>query len=438
MDQLAPGSSVYNTPLFLRLSGDLEVAALKQALDSVVQRHEVLRTAFLSSGGRPRPIVLKKRSADLKQTDLRHLASTEREAEAMRLVNQESARPFDLARGPIARASLFQFQDREFIFLYVVHHIVFEGGSVAILFRDLAAYYNAIIFGGTPALPELKVEYSDFAAWQRRSLNEERLQTVNAYWRKRLADAPTIKLPLDFPRPPVHTMRGAKYCFSFSGELLSAAQSFFQQNATTSYRALCAAFNVLLYCYSGATDISLGTPCAPRCRGIEELIGFFVNTAVLRVEFSPEVTFRKLIRKVDTALHGALAHADLPFHKIVEAVQPPRDTSRTPLFQINFRAPQQPYPLLELTGISASQVQVLDNGTAKFDLALEVGAFANGSSYFEYCTDLLKETKIVQMASDFQALLADLVAHPDTPLSQLRMVAEVSQRACPQSAGALR
>ena len=141
---------------------------------------------------------------------------------------------------------------------------------------------------------------------------------------------------------------------------------------------------------------------------------------------------------LDAALHGALSHSDLPFHKIVEAVQPPRDPSRTPLFQINFRAPQQPYPLLELNGVSASQVEVLDNGTAKFDLALEIGAFAGGSSYFEYCTDLLKEEKIVQMASDFRALLGDLIAHPDVPLSQLRKVAEISQRVRPQPARALR
>ena len=437
MDQLLPGSSVYNTPIFLRLRGKLEVAALQWALDSVVQRHEPLRTAFLAPGGRPVPLVLKKRPVELKQTDLRHLSSAERQDEAKRLIDQEAARPFNLARDPMSRALLLRFGEQEYVFLYVVHHIVFEGSSVAILFRDLAAFYNAFVSGTSPQLPELPVDYSDFAAWQRHSLDQDRIEILNQYWSRRLSGAPVVELPLDFPRPPLHTMRGAKYNFVFPPDLLSSADNWFRGNSTTSYRALCAAFNVLLYLYSGLTDICLGTPCSPRCRGIEDLIGFFVNTVVLRLNFSPDATFRQLIRKVDAALHGAIAHSDLPFHKIVEAVQPPRDPSRTPLFQINFRAPQQAYPSLELTGITASRVEVLDNGTAKFDLALEIGAFVGGASYFEYCTDLFAERTIIQMTNDYQTVLRELIERPEVPLNQLNAVAQIGRRARPQSAGAL-
>jgi non-ribosomal peptide synthetase component F len=216
--------------------------------------------------------------------------------------------------------------------------------------------------------------------------------------------------------------------------LYTAATEFFGKSGTTSYRSLCAAFAVQLYCYTGLNDVSLGTPVTPRCRGIEDLIGFFVNTVVLRVKFSEALSFRELIRKVDVALFGAIRHSDLPLHMVVDAVQPPRDPSRTPLFQVNFRAPQTPYPRLELNRITASPVEVLDNGTAKFDLALEVGAFAQGVSYFEYCSDLFKRETIQKMAADFQLILEALIAQPDEAFSRLPAVAELTKRMRVQTA----
>jgi hypothetical protein len=437
LDQLAPGNAVYNTPLLLRMRGPLDPEALHRALQSVTQRHEVLRAAFLTAGGRPVPLVPKKRAIELKQIDLRNHPADSREPEATRLIYEDAARPFNLARDPMLRGLLFRVADEEYLFLCVVHHIVFEGGSVAILFRDLGAFYNAEVSGTSPDLPELRVDYFDFAAWQRRSLGDERLHALNAYWKRQLSGAPRVDLPLDFPRPAVHTMRGAKFYFNFSPELLNFAGQFFQQGGTTSYRSLCSAFIVLLHCYTGLYDVSLGTPVTPRCRGIEDLIGFFVNTVVLRVKFNEEMTFRELIRKVDVALFGAITHSDLPLHMVVDAVQPPRDPSRTPLFQINFRAPQTPYPRLELNGITASPVEVLDNGTSKFDLALEVGAFVQGTTYFEYCSDLFKLETISQMASDFQNVLQYLIANPDEPFSKLPAVAVLRKRLQVQTAVSL-
>ena len=246
-----------------------------------------------------------------------------------------------------------------------------------------------------------------------------------------------INLPLDFARPPVHTMRGAKHFFTLSPELFCSVDAFLRANGTTSYRALCAVFHLLLRCYSGSKDISLGTPCASRCRGIENLIGFFVNTVVLRIDSSDDPSFRKLIRRVDAALHGAISHSELPFNKIVEAVQPPRDASRTPLFQINFRALQQPYPRPEMSGLGAGAVEVLDNGTSRFDLAIEIGQFVGEANYLEYCSDLFREQTILEMEQDFLGLLGGLIAQPDVALNQLAIVKEISARSERRSAAAL-
>jgi len=426
--QAAPASPAYNIPLVSKLDGKLDIAAFERALDALIDRHDVLRTVFLAPNGTPKPVVLKRRPANMQFVDLQPLPDAKREAEARRLVKLYAAEPVNLGRDPMFRFALFSLAEEEFLFYCMVHHIVFEGSSIGILYRDVAAFYNAFVSAGAPNLPELRVDYSDFAAWQRRSLQGERLEALNQYWKKRLAGAPPVNLPVDSARPAVHTMRGAKHFFVVPPDLLAAADTFFRQNGTTSYRALCAVFHVLLCCYSGCSDISIGTPCASRCRGIENLIGFFVNTVVLRVDSSDDPTFSRLIRKVDAALHGAIAHSDLPFSKIVEAVQPPRDPSRTPLFQINFRAPQQPYPRAQLMGLTMGPVEVVDNDTAKFDLAIEVGQFAGEANYVEYCSDLFREPTILEMEKDFFALLRGLIAQPDVMLSQLPIVREISAR----------
>ena len=426
--QAAPGSAAYNIPLLSKLHGKLDIAAFERALDALIDRHDVLRTVFLAPNGTPKPVVLKRRPANLEFVDLRHMPEAKREAEARRLGTRYAAEPVNLGRDPLFRFVLFSLRKEEFLFYCMVHHIVFEGSSIGILYRDVASFYNAFVSGEAANLPELRLDYSDFAAWQRHSLQGERLEALRGYWKKRLAGAPLLNLPLDYPRPAVHTMRGAKHFFVIPPDLLAEAETFFRQIGTTSYRALCAVFHVLLRCYSGSSDISMGTPCASRCRGIENLIGFFVNTVVLRVDSSDDPTFTKLIRKVDAALHGAISNSDLPFSKIVEAVQPPRDPSRTPLFQVNFRAPQQPYPRPQFIGLTMGAIEVVDNETSKFDLAIEVGEFAGEANYVEYCTDLFCERTILEMEEDFFALLRGLIAEPDVTLSRLPIVREISAR----------
>ena len=426
--QLTPDSAAYNSPFLCRLSGRIALPAFEQALDQVMQRHEVLRTAILMVNGSLVPMVLKKRRVEVKLVDLRHLPEAQREAEAQKAIQQESARPFNFSRDPLFRAFLFQLAEDEHLFFHVAPHIAFEGGSVTILYRELSAFYNGFASANPVQLPELPFQYSDFAAWQRTWLQGERLDRLMKFWQEKLAAAPTLNLPVDFPRPPIPTMRGVRRSFSISPDLLSASNSFFAAAGTSSYRGLCAAFNVFLHCYSGQTDIRVGSPFLPRCRGIEDLIGFFVNTVVLRTDLSGDPSFRKLLRRMDIVVHGATAHSDLTFDKILEAVRPPQDLSRNPLFQVNFRAPNQPYPSLQLNGVTATPAQYLDNGTAKFDLALELESATGQACYFEYSTDLFKEETIVAMEADFKNLLAALIAEPDAPLSAVNTVTAIQQR----------
>ena len=356
------------------------------------------------------------------------MPEAQREIEARRLASQEAARRFDLTRDPLLRTFLYKLSDQEHLFLFVTHHIVFELGSLAILYRDLSAFYNALLTGKPPELAPLTFQDRDFALWQRSNLQGERLERLNKFWEQQLKDAPTVDLPLDFPRPRTHTHRGVRHFFDMPTELCSKTVTFSRELGTTPYRALLAAFYIFLHCYSGQTDISVGSPFASRCPGIENTIGFFANTLVLRADLSVYSTFRELIKKVDRIALRAIANSDLSFEKIVEAVQPPRDPSRTPLFQISFRGRTQPYASLQLQKVVADQPEFIDNGTAKFDLAFEVEITTGKACFVEYCTDLFKEGTIIQMERDFQNLLVELTNQADTRLNELKMVANISQR----------
>jgi len=428
--QLKPDSAAYNSPFLCRLTGNVALPAFERALDQVIQRHEVLRTAILMLNGSLVPVVLNKRRAQLKFVDLRHLRETQRDTESQRLIEQESRRPFNFSKDTLFRAIVFQLDENEYLFFHDAPHVVFEGGSVTVLYRELSAFYNSFVSEAPLQLRELPFQYSDFAVWQRNWLQGERLDSLMKYWREKLLAAPTINLPADLTRPAMPTMRGVRRSFTISPDLLSAVTSFFSQAGTSSYRGLLAAFNVFLHCYSGQTDISVGSPFLPRCRGIEDLIGFFVNTVVLRTDLSGDPTFRKLVRRTDVVVHGATANSDLTFDKILEAVRPVQDFSRNPLFQVNFRAPNQPYPSLQLNGVTATPAQYLDNGTAKFDLALELESATGRACYFEYSTDLFKGETIVAMEADFKGLLAALVAEPDVPLSAVTAVVALRRRIC--------
>ena len=426
--QLAPNSGVYNVPYSSRIRGPLNIEAFEKALNSIVDRHEVLRTVILAPGGKPVPLLLPKWALRLKVADLRHLPEDEREAEAQRVLHGESSRPFNFARDLMLRCTLIRRSDEDYTFLHVAPHMAFEGSSVTVLFRDLSTFYSAFLDGTPPLLPAMRAQYCDFALWQQNLLQGERLEILSRFWRDRLSGAPLINLPVDLPRPAIHTMRGTRRFFALPSDLVAAYQRIFLEIGTTPYRGLGAAFNTFLYVYTGQTDFSVGSPFFPRCTGIEDMIGFFVNTVVVRSDLSGNPTFRELLKRSDGVVRDAIKHSDLTFDKLVEAVRPARDTSRGPLFQVNYRAPKEVWPTLELKGLTAERPRYLDNGTSKFDLALEIESSCGEACYFEYCVDLWKEETIDQMIIDFQTLLRALICQLDTPLDAVPEVVVIASR----------
>lgn len=429
LDQLTPGSGVYNVPYVARIKGPLSPEALHKAFHAVVGRHEVLRSVFLAPGGNPTPVQLKKWNFELKQNDLRQIPQPDREAEAQRLVNQEASRPFNLARDPMLRAALFQVADDEWVFLHVAHHIATEFGSTEIMYRELAPLYQGFIKGQAVILPEPAIQYSDFALWQNRYLQGQRLERLTAYWKQQLSGAEQLMLPTDKPRPALSSLRGSRYPMVLEMDAINGIAALSKASGTTPFRGTCAAFNIFLNCYSGQTDISVGSPVAPRKRpGMEGAIGFFVNTLVLRSDLSGNPTFRELMKRVDKVVQGAVDNADLTFDKLVEALRPPREAGRMPLFQVNFRVVKASVPPLQLEGLEITPPKYVNNGTAKFDLAMELEAATGQGGFFEYSTDLFAEATIAQMALDFAAVLRALIAQPDIPFSQVAAVREVSLR----------
>ncbi|HKS73787.1 MAG TPA: condensation domain-containing protein, partial [Terriglobales bacterium] len=428
-DQLTPGTGVYNVPYLVHIDGNLNVEAFHRALNALIGRHEVLRTVFLAPGGNPVPVLLKKWNLDLKQFDLRNLQGAEQQAEADRLVKQEAARPFNFARDLMLRASLIRLKDDEYLLVHVAHHIATEFGSTQLMYQELAPLYEGFASGHPVPLPEPRLQYGDFALWQNRYLQGERLNELMNYWKGQLNGAAQLDLPTDLPRPAVSSLRGTRYPMPLSREQLNAIADLSVASGTTPFRGTCAAFNVLLHCWSGQDDISIGSPVSPKSnRRVEGAIGFFVNTLVLRSDLSGDPAFRELMKRVDKVVQGAIDHADLTFDKLVEALRPPREASRMPLFQVNFRILKAPVPALELKGLNVTRPKFIDTGTAKFDLALELEAATGQDGFFEYSTDLFERPTIAQMAKDFEAVLMAVMAEPDRPISQLDVVRQISER----------
>jgi len=426
LHQLHPTNPVYNMPFVSRLRGDLSVPAFTEALRAVVDRHEILRTVFLVVNGQPRPFPLKKGRAPLTEVDLRHLPASDREQEAQRFASEEAARSFDMTREPMFRCVLYRLSDDEFWFVHSASHMVFEGGSVAALYNDLAAAYEQALAGRTIELPPLPYQYADFSAWQRRSLSAEREAQLTEYWKVQLANPSTLDLPFDFPMPPVNTFQGERWFFHLDRASLEAIKTRFP--AVSPYRLMAAAFNLFLNGISGSTDLFIGSPFMPY-RGLEGLVGFFVNTVVLRTSVAGDPSFRELLLRTEQVVRLAKEHCELMFHKVVEAVQPPRDPSGTPLFQVNFRAPgRPPYPALQLPGIRATPADYLDNGTSKFNLSLEVETSVGEPSFFEYRTDLFRRSTIEHMRLDFEQLLRAVAEQPDKRISELAVIRDILRR----------
>ncbi|MEW6735925.1 MAG: amino acid adenylation domain-containing protein, partial [Acidobacteriota bacterium] len=424
LDQLVPNSPFYNIHMALRLSGSLNVVALQRALDEIVRRHEVLRTIFPSFNGQPKQIINKAAPINLPLIDLQKVFLDKREEEAQRLATEEARQPFNLAMGPLFRVKLVQLNEEEYLLLSTMHHIVSDGWSTGVFINEFSQLYRSFNTGYHSPLPQLPVQYSDFAYWQREWLQGEVLQRQLTYWRQQLTGvSPALELPTDRPRPAIQTYQGARDFFLLPTDLSQAIKNLSRQEGVTIFMTLLAAFQTLLYRYTGQEDICVGTPIANRNRfEIEGLIGFFINTLVLRTIVNSKITFKDLLEHVREVALGAYAHQDIPFEQLVEELQPARDMSRSPLFQVMFALQNVPISELQLEGLRLSGLQV-EAITAKFDMTFnlvdsEQGLFVR----VEYNTDLFEAITIQRMIGHFETLLGSIVAEPTTAICALPML----------------
>ena len=427
LDQLEPGSALYNMPAAVRLTGSLDVSALEESINEVVRRHEALRTTFAMIGGRPIQVITPALSISFPVVDLTDHKEESKEAQALSMAGEEAITPFDLTSGPLLRAKLLRLTVDQHILLLTMHHIVSDAWSLNIFVRELASLYNAFSSSSKPSLPDLPLQYADYAVWQREWLQGETLETALAYWKEQLSGAPSVlELPTDRPRPAKQTFTGARYPLEISSPLMETLKALSQREGATLFMTLLAAFKVLLYRYSGQEDVLVGTTVANRGQSeIEELVGFFVNAVPLRTDLSGNPTFREVLRRVRAVTSEAYAYQDLPFEKLVEELHPARDLSYTPLFQVVFAFQSPGMPSLQLRGLRAEQLEI-HSGTAKFDLTFNLEESTEGQSgakgWIEYNTDLFDASTIARMAEHFQVLLQSIVASPDQGIATLPML----------------
>ncbi len=434
--QLEPDDVSYNIPGALRLIGDFDVRAFARAINEIVRRHESLRTTFSIEEGEAVQAIAEALEIAAPIIDLCKLPREQREAQARRLLNEEARRSFDLATGPLLRASILDLGisettgESEHIVAFTLHHIVSDGWSRGVLIREFVALYEAFVTGRPSPLPGLTIQYADYAAWQRNWLQGEILERQLAYWREALAGAPTgIDLPTDRPRPAVQGRAGATYEFDLPKDLTEHLRSLGRKEGATLFMVLLAAFQLLLSRYSGQKDICVGTPVANRRRvELEGLIGFFANTLVLRGDLAGDPSFSTFLGRVRETALGAQAHQDLPFERLVEELQPVRDMSRSPLFQVMFVLQNAPTRELTLPGMRLEPLE-LESGTAKFDLILALAESDDGlSGSIEYQTALFDATTIARLALNFGVLLDGIVARPEARIGDLPILPEAERR----------
>ena len=425
LDQMEPGNPLYNIPGALRLKGSLNVTALEQSFNEIVRRHEVLRTTFKAVDGQPVQVIDPNLRLTLPILDWRQLDESYRDVEILRLADDERRQPFDLANGSLLRITVVCLDEADHVALLTMHHIVSDAWSTGILIRELRTLYEAYALGQPFSLPELPIQYADFAAWQHQWLQDEVLDTQLAYWKKQLGggDLPVLQLPTERPRPRVQTFRGARQTFSLSADLTAALKALSQKEEATLFMTLLAAFKTLLYRYTAQADILVGSPIANRNRTeIEGLIGFFVNTLVLRTDLSGNPTFRELLKRVRQVTWEAYDHQDLPFEKLVDELQPERDLSYSPLFQVKFMLQNAPREDLKLPGLTLSLLD-LENTTAKLDLSLDMYEADSGlMGAFEYNTDLFDTATIERLTEHFRNVLSGIVNNPERRLSDVPLL----------------
>jgi len=424
--QLTPDSPFYNETFSLRFRQQLDVTALERSINEIVRRHEVLRTGFRIENGTPVQVISPTLRVALKTIDLAAVPAVRREVEAQEVIRNEAMQPFDLNRDvPFMRMALIRMGPDDHVFLLTMHHIICDGWAMGVFSSELAALYDAFSHGLPSPLPELPIQYADYAVWQRSTLAGSSLDRNLTYWREQLASLPTLELPTDRPRPAMQSYAGGRVMVVVPPRVHAGLTQLSKREGVTLFVTLLAAFQVLLHRHSGQDDIVVGVPTANRTRvELEGLIGFFVNTLVMRSDLSGAPTFRELIARVGIVATGAFACGDVPFERLVEELHPERDLSRNPLFQVAF----QLFASVSLgggggepeTNMGFDSVEI---GTAKFDLRFDLYETNRGlDGHLEYCSSLFDRATIQRMVGQYLTLLEAVVADPDTRIDDLPLL----------------
>jgi amino acid adenylation domain-containing protein len=427
IDQLEPGITAYNICGAVRLTGRIDLAALFKSFDEVVRRHEVLRTSFLSIDGRPEQVIRPAHQLEVDQSDLSDHSDTD--SEVLKALSDEAMRPFDLSSGPLLRVKLLKLAEDKHVLLVTMHHIISDGWSIGIFIREFATLYNAFADRRESPLPELDIQYADFAQWQHEWLQGELPKQQLEYWQEQLGgELPVIELPFDRPRPVLPSYRGAHFDLRISSSVTEELRSLSRQHGVTMFMTMVAAFNVLLHRYGGREDIVVGTPIANRNRSeIESLIGFFTNTLVLRTDLSGRPSFITLLNRVRDVALAAYARQDLPFEKLVEELHPERNLSYHPLFQVMVVFQNTPMAALDLEGLKLEPLEIIPQHS-KFDLTLELSEDAEGlQGRIIYSTDLFDAATVERLTDNFKTLLESIVANPEALVSNLRLLTDAEQ-----------
>ena len=426
LDQLEPNNALYNIPRSLRMKGSLNIEALRKAINEIVARHESQRTSFATENREPVQVIAKILNLALPVQDLTHFSPEQREPEARRISASEAATPFNLATGPLVRATLLKLDDSDHILLLTMHHIISDAWSAGIFVQELSELYEAFSAGRPSPLPALPIQYADYAAWQRQWFQGDVLRHQLDYWRQQLKGAPPLlALPSDRPRPKVRSFHGALETIAVAPDVTAALKAFTREEGATLFMTLLAGFQALLSRYTGQEQIVVGTDVANRTTTeTERLIGFFINLLALRTDLSGNPTFREILGRVREMTLGAYAHQDMPFDKLVEELQPERSLSHNPLVQVLFVMQNLPRRRRELAGLTLNAFE-MPITRSKFDLAVFMTDGENGLfGSWLYSTDLFDRETIVRMAGHFESFLRSALAEPDARLSAIEMLSE--------------
>jgi acyl carrier protein len=420
--QLQPDVPYYNHTFALRWSGSLNCAALEQALQEIVRRHEIWRTTYTTMDGLPVQVVQAATKLTLCRIDLQNLPEADREAEAIRQMTEDVQRPFDLKADLLLRSTLVQYTETEYQLFITLHHISYDGLSLSIFLQELEALYTAFHAGKPSPLPELPIQYADYAVWQRCWLQPDILEPHLAYWRQQLADLPTLQLPTDYPQPANPTFAGASLSLAFSKELTDKLKALCRKESVTLFITLQAAFQTLLARYTGQTDIPVGFITAGRDHPeLENVLGFFANFLVLRTDLSGNPSFRTLLARVREVALAAYTHQHVPFQKLVEVSRSDRRLGQNSLYQVMLLL--DPPMSNDTSGWTLEYPSPVDNGTVTCDLLITLSEGADGlTGQLSYSTELFSAETIARMAGHFQTLLEGVVTNPDETLAALPLL----------------